>query len=51
MEDLKKKQCLSEGAIYHLEKCYEDIPHVLMSRFIKNVKNATTSREEYPEKF
>lgn len=49
VEELKKNTDLSENARTHLNKCFQDIPHILMRRYMKNVERATTSRASYPE--
>ncbi|KAB0795036.1 hypothetical protein PPYR_11875 [Photinus pyralis] len=48
--DLRKNQNLSEHALFHLEKSYEEIPDVLMARYLKNREARCTTREKYPEK-
>ncbi|CAH0558622.1 unnamed protein product [Brassicogethes aeneus] len=48
MEHLKKNQSVSENAADHLEKTYGSVPHLLMNRYLKNIKNETITHESYP---
>lgn len=31
-----------------LHQCFQDVPHLLMRRYLKNVQNETTTHEKYP---
>lgn len=45
---LRQSQLVSDSTTDHLEKCFDSVPQLLMRRYLKNIKNNTTTHEEYP---
>lgn len=44
------KNIISSSALEHLEKNVDDIPKLLMNRYLQNARRATITKEAYPEK-